>query len=223
MCGRYSLTKPIKTIKEHFQAMTVFLDHSPRYNIAPSQTAPVVIQGDQDLELHGMRWGLIPSWAKEAKIGHRMINARSETVDQKPSFRSSFKQRRCLIPTDGFFEWRVHENDKRPQYIHLNSDGLFAFAGLWSEWNEGEKILQTFTILTTQANRQLKPIHERMPVILSEDTYLSWLDRQSSPDLLKTLLLPYPEGLLTHHEISKKINSPKNDTPDCLEAITETS
>jgi putative SOS response-associated peptidase YedK len=219
MCGRYSLTKPIKTLKEHFQAIAVEMDHDARYNIAPSQSAPIVITGEQGSEIHALRWGLIPSWAKDPSLGNRMINARAETVHEKPSFRSSLKKRRCLVPVDGFYEWQVRDKEKIPQYIRLRTGGLFAFAGLWSEWDSGTEILRTFTIITTSANRDLESVHHRMPVILHPEHYQDWM--ASSSDNYLKLLKPLDEGLLDHYAISKTVNSPKNDSEECIAPVAE--
>ena len=216
MCGRYSLTQPIKTLKEHFQAIAVELEHDARYNIAPSQSVPIVIAGEQGREIHALRWGLVPSWSKNPDMGHRLINARSETVADKPSFRSSFKKRRCLVPTDGFYEWQVGDEGKIPQYIRMRTGGMFAFAGLWSEWDSGQEILRTFTIITTGANHDLESVHHRMPVILMPDQYDAWLLPKTSPEELKKLMNPLEEGLLDHYKISKTVNSPKNDSEECL-------
>ncbi len=219
MCGRYSQTKPIKTLKEHFQAIALEMDEEERYNIAPSQSVPVVIAGDQGREIHTMRWGLIPSWAKDSALGNKLINARAETVHEKPSVKSSFKQRRCLVPTDGFYEWQVRDAGKFPQYIRLRTGGLFAFAGLWSEWDSGKEILQTFTIITITANRDLESVHHRMPVILMPENYENWLAPASKefPGLMK----PLGDGLLDHYEISKTVNSPKNDSEECITPVSE--
>lgn len=219
MCGRYTLTKPIKTLKEHFQAIAVAMEHDKRYNIAPSQAVPIVIAGKRKREIHTMRWGLIPSWSKDPALGNRLINARAETVHEKPSFKSSFKNRRCLVPADGFYEWQTREEGKFPQYIRLRTGELFAFAGLWSEWDSGEEILQTFTIITTRANRELASLHHRMPVILSPGEYDRWLDGSASD--LHRLLRPLEEGLLEHYEISKTVNSPKNDSEACIQPLSE--
>ncbi len=219
MCGRYSLTKPIKTLKEHFQAIAVALEHDKHYNIAPSQRVPVILAGAQGREIHALRWGLIPSWAKDPDMGNRLINARAETVHEKPSFRSSFRKRRCLVPADGFYEWQVRDQGKFPQYIRMRTGGLFAFAGLWSEWDSGQETLRTFTIITTTANRELESIHHRMPVILLPEQYDGWMDPETSSDPLKNILRPLGEGLLDHYEISKTVNSPKNDGEDCIQPL----
>ena len=221
MCGRYSLTKPIKTLKEHFQAIAFELEHGPRYNIAPSQRAPVILAGSQGREIHALRWGLIPSWAKDPDMGNRLINARAETVHEKPSFRSSFRKRRCLVPADGFYEWQVRDEGKFPQYIRLRTGGLFAFAGLWSEWDSGQETLRTFTIITTAANRELEPIHQRMPVILLPEQYDRWMSADTSSEQIITLLRPFGEGMLEHYEISKTVNSPKNDGEKCIIPVSE--
>lgn len=217
MCGRYSLTKPIKTLKEHFQAIAMEMDHNKRYNIAPSQSVPIVVAREQQRELHAMRWGLIPAWAKDPALGNKLINARAETVHEKPSFKSSLKNRRCLVPADGFYEWQARDKGRVPQYIRLHTSGLFTFAGLWSEWDSGTEILQTFTIITTNANKELEPVHHRMPVILIPQDYDRWLT-PSSQDL-KNLLKPLGEGLLDHYEISKTVNSPKNDSEECFQPL----
>jgi len=166
-----------------------------------------------------MRWGLIPSWAKDPALGNKLINARAETVHEKPSFRSSFRKRRCLVPAAGLYEWQVRDKGKVPQCIQLRTGGLFAFAGLWSEWDSGKEILQTFTIITTAANRELESIHQRMPVILMPQNYDGWL--ATSPQDPKNLLKPLEEGLLEHYEISKTVNSPKNDNEECIQSIAE--
>ena len=219
MCGRYSLTKPIKTLKEHFQAIAVKMDHDKRYNIAPSQSVPIVVAGEQGAEIHAMRWGLIPSWAKDPAFGNKLINARAETVHEKPSFKPSMKNRRCLVPADGFYEWQVSGKEKSPQYIRMHTGGLFAFAGLWSEWDSDKEILQTFTIITTNANRELESIHHRMPVILMPQDYENWLAPSSKG--FHNLMKPLGDGLLDHYEISKTVNSPKNDSEDCIKPLAD--
>ena len=217
MCGRYSLTRPIKTIAEHFGAREIPWEAPPRYNVAPSQILPVVIQGPEGRRLDRMRWGLVPSWARSPEIGNRMINARSETVTEKPAFRNSFKSRRCLVPADGFYEWRREAEGKTPYYIRLKTGDLFAFAGLWAEWNANGTPLRTYTILTAPANRRLQPLHERMPVILLPGQYDLWMQAGAPPDSLKSLLAPLEQDLLEFYPVSRHVNSPKNDDPECLQ------
>ena len=181
MCGRYTLAKPLKGIQSHFGPLHINLEYRPSYNIAPSQLSPVVINNSEQRELTAMKWGLVPSWAKDEKM--KLINARSETAHEKPSFKNSLRNKRCLIPADGFLEWRGTE--KQPCYIYLKDQALFAFAGLWSTWNSPEGVsLNTYSILTTAANEKLTPIHARMPVILPSEQYETWLAPDSSLDAL---------------------------------------
>jgi putative SOS response-associated peptidase YedK len=198
----------------------------PRYNIAPSQNHPVVIINQDQRELTMMRWGLIPPWAKDISIGYRMINARAETVAEKASFKKPFKDKRCLVLADGFYEWKkTDKKNKIPYYFMLKSKQPFAFAGLWEQWKnpEGEKIL-SFTIITTKANELMEPIHDRMPVILKENVETQWLDPENKDtDKLLSLLQPYPGGLMLAYRVSPIVNAPKNDTPECIEPITEGS
>jgi putative SOS response-associated peptidase YedK len=198
----------------------------PRYNLAPGQDAPVIIQ-EKSRVLKLMHWGLVPSWAKETSTGYKMINARAETLTQKPSFKKSFQRRRCLVPADGFYEWRKNGGRaKTPLRFVLKSGEPFAFAGLWDIWQgsdedetEGNNRLPllSFTIITTEANDLIRPIHDRMPVILQPKDEDAWLD----PDLkdvnkLVSLLVPYPSDKMMGYEVSSLVNSPKNDTPECL-------
>ncbi|MDX1387432.1 MAG: SOS response-associated peptidase [bacterium] len=220
MCGRYTNTISIKKLAERFGFNTLGDDFRPRYNIAPGQMAPVVLRRSPN-QLQMMRWGLVPFWAKEEKIGYKMINARGETVDSKPSFRGPFRKRRCLVLADGFYEWQAVPGAKKkiPMRIVLKDRAPFGFAGLWDEWNssEGQK-LHTFTIITTEANAKLKKIHDRMPVILRPEDEPVWLDTDLK-DLkkLKALIKPYPEKEMSYYPVGTLVNSPKNDVPECLE------
>ena len=217
MCGRYTLAKPLKGIDSHFGPLHINLEYRPSYNIAPSQLSPVVINNSDQREMTAMKWGLVPSWAKDEKM--KFINARSETVHEKPSFKSSLRNKRCLIPADGFIEWRGTE--KQPYYIYLKDQALFAFAGLWSTWNnpKGES-LNTYSILTTAANEKLTPIHARMPIILPSEKYESWLAPDSGFDVLRGLLTAYyPSEEFGFHPISKEVNSPKNNFPEILQSL----
>lgn len=216
MCGRYTLTKPLKSIASHFNPITVKTDHRERYNIAPSQVAPIVITANNQRELHSMQWGLIPSWMKEKKSGSGFINARAETVHQKPSFRSSFKGKRCLVPADGYIEWVKTESGKTPYYIFLPSKEIFSFAGLWSAVQNETEPLFTFSIITTDASPSIQSIHPRMPVILLPDQYESWLNAESQPEDLRNMLVPFSSIPIESRKISQAINSPRNDNPECL-------
>ena len=226
MCGRITLT----TDKDDLQSRFGYVDLSgtlftPRYNIAPTQTHPIVRVDEDRRVLVMMRWGLVPFWAKDVKTGYMMINAKSETLTEKASFRTPFKKRRCLVLADGFYEWTHSENKgaKQPYRFVLTTRQPFAFAGLWDEWQspEGEKLF-TFTIITTNANELMKPIHDRMPVILHEKDEGMWLDPQlNDTEKLSTLLKPYPSNEMEAYKVSTFVNSPKNESPKCIEPIGE--
>lgn len=223
MCGRYTQTQELKALQSRFD-FVVGEDNpppllQPRYNLAPGQVAPVVVrEGSKVLKL--MKWGLIPSWAKEASIGYKMINARAETVAQKPSFKKSLKYKRCLVVADGFYEWRKGEGgrSKIPIYLTLKQREPFAFAGLWDTWqNPDGGELESFTIITTEANAFVRPIHDRMPVILRREEEDIWLDPNlKEVDRLVSLLRPYPSEGMEGYEVSTLVNSPKHDTPECI-------
>ena len=217
MCGRFALKAPPRTIQKHFHlSETVTL--SPRYNIAPSQTIAVVrhLQGKNARQLDMLRWGLIPGWAKDEKIGYKTINARAETLAQKPSFRAAFKKRRCLIAADGLYEWKHAGKIKQPFYIHLIDNSVFAFAGLWESWHSPEgSTIESCTIITTTPNELLGEIHDRMPVILPPVQYETWLQSTTQEQTLQELLKPYPAHEMKAYRVGTEVNSPKNDSPDC--------
>ncbi|RKU05758.1 hypothetical protein C6502_22795 [Candidatus Poribacteria bacterium] len=222
MCGRFTLKTDPETLTETFPGFTTPAadEMSPRYNIAPSQQVAVVANnGDNNVEF--FQWGLIPSWAKDPKIGNRMINARSETLAEKPSFRTPYKRRRCLILTDGFYEWKAEPGSKTktPHYIRLKSEKPFAFAGLWEAWspNIDDDPLLSCTIITTSPNSLMETIHRRMPVILEPDSYQQWLDpSDQSPTQLDGLLKSYPAEEMEAYPVSRLVNRPSNDSPDCI-------
>jgi putative SOS response-associated peptidase YedK len=219
MCGRFTLTTPMPVLAELF----LFAEAAapgPRYNIAPTQTVATVRapSGIDKRELAFLRWGLVPSWADDPAIGNRLINARSVTAASKPSFRSAFKHRRCLVLADGFYEWQKLGNRKQPHYFRLRDGKPFAFAGLWERWEKGGEPVETCTILTTEANEVLRPVHERMPVILEAKDYDLWLDpAPQKPELLQALLRPNPAGEMTSYPVSPVVNNPGKDTPRCIE------
>jgi len=216
MCGRYVLSVEAGVIQREFNLETIPQLES-RFNIAPSQPVPI-ITNDAPHDLTLVKWGLVPSWAKDAKIGYRMINARSETVAEKPSFRAAFKRRRCLIPASGFYEWVKADDGKQPHYIYVQDEPVFAFAGLWEVWNSPEgDMLWTCTILTTEANEAIQDLHHRMPVILNAQTREIWLDNDSDRGELETIMQPYPAEAMAHYPVSKAVNSPKNDNPNLIE------
>jgi putative SOS response-associated peptidase YedK len=225
MCGRYSITVLLNELRERFGFETDLESLVPRYNLAPSQDAPVIIAGDGGKVLRRMRWGLIPSWADNPKIGNRLINARSETAAEKPSFRAAFRRRRCLVPADGFYEWKKNPetSKKTPMRITLAEGEPFAFAGLWETWTaSGGDPTETFTILTTSPNELLGTIHHRMPVILKRSAENIWIDpEKEDPQELTSLLRPYPAEEMMAYPVSTVVNSPANDLPACLEETGE--
>ena len=222
MCGRFTLIRPDKVIAEQFQ-LPQMPSLSPRYNIAPTQPVAAVRQskdGSQELAL--LHWGLIPFWAKDPGIGARMINARSETVAEKPAFRAAFRQRRCLVLADGFYEWQPQEGGKQPFYIHLRDSSPFAFAGLWEHWEKaGGTTIDSCAVLTTEPNELLRPIHNRMPVILPVQDYDLWLDPAAQKtEALQALLRPYPAPEMRAYPVSTWVNKPQNNSPQCIEPLS---
>jgi putative SOS response-associated peptidase YedK len=216
MCGRYTQTKPPGEIKRQLAFIGDEALLQPRYNIAPAQAAPVILASR---ELTLMRWGLVPLWAKEAQIGNRMINARAETVQDKPAFKRLLGHRRCLVPADGFYEWQGAGRARQPFRFRLKSDAPFAFAGLWDQWHAPEgHALNTFTILTTTANEVVRPVHDRMPVMLGPDGCEQWLAPSAQPsESLLRLLTPFPPDLMMCYPVSPLVNSPKFDGPECIQ------
>jgi putative SOS response-associated peptidase YedK len=222
MCGRFTLTADINALQMAFPWIEIPQGMQPRYNISPSQPVAVV-PNDGKHKLDFFNWGLIPSWAKDPAIGNRMINARSETLAEKPSFRSAFKRRRCLVLADGFYEWKVNPSgkSKAPFYIKLKDNRAFAFAGLWEIWQakDGSEI-RSCTIITTEPNEMLAPIHNRMPVILPPERYPDWLlPEETKPDQLSPYLKPYSSAEMVAFAVSNLINNPKNDLPACVQAL----
>jgi len=220
MCGRYAVTVDSDAIQQAFSLDSV-IDFAPRYNIAPTQYAPI-ITNEHPKTLSLYKWGLVPSWAKDAAIGNKMINARADGVAEKPSYRSAFKRRRCLVPVTGFYEWQKGDGKaKTPMYIQLKDAELFALAGLWEVWHspEGDE-LRTFTIITTDANEFMSPIHNRMPVILHKADYDLWLDPNDVPaQVLQPLLRPYEAAKMTAYEVSRAVNTPSIDEPDLVQPV----
>ena len=215
MCGRFTLTADMNILQESFPWLNIPEGLGPRYNIAPTQPVAVV-PNDGKNKLDFFTWGLIPSWSKDPKIGSRMINARAETLAEKPSFRTAFKRRRCLILADGFYEWWQEGKGlpKTPMYIKLASSKPFAFAGLWESWNskDGSNILSC-TIITTRPNAMVEKIHNRMPVILPDDTYPLWLEQgEADTTRLSDLLVPYTKEEMVAYPVSRAVNSPQNDS-----------
>ena len=220
MCGRFTLSQSAEAIASVFQLNQV-PTIEPRYNIAPTQPVATVLQTSaRERQFQLLRWGLIPAWAKDATMGSRLINARAETVAEKPSFRSAFRHRRCLVIADGFYEWRRQDGKKQPFYFRMKNQQPFAFAGLWEHWQDpkGEAI-NSCTILTTEANELLQQIHQRMPVILNPKDYDMWLDPTMQIEQLQQLLQPYSSTAMTSYPVSTKVNKPTNDTPELINSL----
>lgn len=220
MCGRYALALNAEVIAEAFRCAAAGISSfKPSFNIAPTHFAPVIRQRNSERTATLLKWGLIPSWAKDPSIGSRMINARSETVAEKPSFRSAYKTRRCIVPASAFFEWRSMSDGKQPYAFSAVDSSVLAFAGLWERWGEGDTLVESFTIITTAANALLGQLHDRMPVILDTTGVTLWLDGDASPEALAALLVPMADGELDATAVSRKVNSPANNSPDLLEPI----
>jgi putative SOS response-associated peptidase YedK len=222
MCGRFTLTADPNDLREAFPWVNIPEGVGPRYNIAPSQPV-AVIPNDGKNQLDFFVWGLIPSWAKDPAIGNRMINARAETISEKPSFRTAFRRRRCLIPASGFFEWKQEpgRKTKTPMYIRLKSGKPFALAGLWERWDapDGSTVFSC-AIVTTQPNELMQVIHNRMPVILPSQSYSLWVNPTEPPlPKLTELLKPYPASEMIAYPVSTLVNSPANDLPTCIEPV----
>ncbi len=221
MCGRvasYFTWEQIKALAEPFWMPSEGNDPEPSWNVAPTQQAPVIRITDGKPECLEARWGLIPFWAKDLKIGARMINARAETVAEKPAFRSAFKKRRCIIPISGFYEWQKQTaGAKVPHYITRADDNPMLLAGLWEYWDRGAEPIESFTIITTDANEFMSPIHDRMPVILEPERVSAWLSPQTSAEEAQTLLVRAPDGVLEAHPVSTTVNSPRNNGPELIQ------
>ncbi len=225
MCGRITLSKPKKIKAKDLKVPQAEVDRlKPRYNVVPSNPVAAILN-EKTRRIEPLRWGLIPSWAKDETIGARMINARAETIAEKPSFKGLLNKHRCLILADGFYEWAEGPSGKQPYFIHLKSDEAFTLAGLWSHWTnaKGQEI-KTCTIITCGPNSLMEKIHNRMPVILDGKAREAWLDPDNKEGAALTALLqPYSAKEMQAYPVSKLVNSPQNDTEDCLKPISLTS
>lgn len=215
MCGRFAIFSSLKGAMAFIRYVDELGGFDGTFNAAPGQMVPVLSTGGPQPRLSLMKWGLVPFWSKDEKIGYKLINARSETVGGKPGFRAAYQRRRCVIPANGFYEWKKPE--KQPYFIHLQDRPLFFFAGLWESWKKdsASEPLETFTILTTEPHPKMKDIHNRMPVILSEGEEIHWLEPEKEA---AQLLQPYPGDDLIFHPVSRKVNSPGNDFPELIQA-----
>ncbi|CAH2716035.1 SOS response-associated protein YedK [Neobacillus rhizosphaerae] len=224
MCGRFTLTATFEEIIDRFDIQSFMEEelYSPSYNIAPSQAVLAVINDGKSNRMGFLKWGLVPSWAKDRAIGNKMINARSESLTEKPSFRNAFKKKRCLVIADSFYEWKRHEDKtKTPMRIKLKSDEMFAMAGIWEGWKSPEgKTLYTCSVITTGPNDLMKGIHDRMPVILKPEDEKIWLDPSiSDSKFLHQFLVPFDDNLMETYEVSSLVNSPKNNSVNLIQKI----
>ena len=223
MCGRFVGYRSIRELEAYFPIDKVACQAAENFNVAPSQEILTIVRQKEENWLDKFHWGLVPFWAKDISIGNKMINARAESVAEKPSFRNAFKKRRCLIPADGFYEWKGPKGDKQPMFITLPDKTPFAFAGLWETWNDKDapdSIYKSCTIITTQASDSMRPIHHRMPVILKLQIYETWLDPGNQDvtalnEILKNEIITE----LTSYPVSKEVNSTRNNDPSCIEPI----
>lgn len=223
MCGRFTLTATFEELIDRFNIES-FLpeeDYLPNYNVAPSQSVLVVINNGFINKMGYLRWGLIPPWGKDMKIGYKMINARAETLMEKPSFRNAYRNKRCLIIADSFYEWkRQDEKEKTPMRIKMKTDDVFAMAGLWEKWESPEgKSIFSCTVITTEANELVKDIHNRMPVILRPEEEKMWLNPDTNYNELNPLLKPFNMELMEAYEVSTMVNSPKNNSVELIQKI----
>ena len=223
MCGRFSQFHSWQEVHAYLNIFGAARNLPARYNIAPSQGILAVRAaadgGDGAREAAVLRWGLVPSWAKDPAIGNRMINARAETIAEKPSFRAAFRRRRCLSPADGFYEWQKLDGAKQPHHISATDGATLAFAGLWEHWRDSAgTVIESCTIITTEANARLRPLHHRMPVILEPAHHEFWLQAaETAVDMLHPLLAPCPADRLVARPVSKHVNDPRHDDPSCLD------
>jgi putative SOS response-associated peptidase YedK len=221
MCGRFASSAKKKDIEKEFKVKIRNSNRAaPRYNIAPTQMISAIAEIENTRKISLFKWGLIPSWAKDDSIGSKLINARAETLTEKPSFREAFAQRRCIIPASGFYEWqKTLKGAKQPFYFYLEAKEVFGFAGLWEEWldRDSGELTKTCTIITTEANEVLKPIHDRMPVILKSGDYDFWLDEKvKDTSKLQNLLVPYPAEEMHSHAVSRSVNNPAVNSEELI-------
>jgi putative SOS response-associated peptidase YedK len=225
MCGRYTLHQKSKDISKRFNVAAP-QDIHDNFNVAPGQIMPIVTETEAGRQLELMKWGLVPAWAKDPKIGYKLINARAETMFEKPMWRNAIRKRRCLVPADGFYEWKKLTDDKKarkqPYYIHPKQTELFAFAGIWESWHDAEGMeWKTYSIITTEPNKEMADIHDRMPVILHKEDESSWLDPSHNNDqsAIESLLHPYEDNGLDFYEVSPDVNSPRNNDKHLIYAL----
>lgn len=220
MCGRFTLYHSTQQVVNRFGVEEVIFEISPRYNIAPSQQVAAIVNLNGHRVLTSFKWGLVPSWAKDPAVGNRMINARGETLAEKPSFKAALLRRRCIVPADGFYEWIGTSGKRQPVYVHRPAGELFALAGLWEEWSDPTTgiPLKTCTIITVPPNKFVARLHHRMAAILAPEDELRWLKNHDDINELLAMLKPYT-GKLESYEVSSSVNSPLYDKPECISPL----
>jgi len=224
MCGRSTLHDAPTNILERFSLPPVLPGFVPRYNIAPTQQQwTIAMDNDGSPAARQMRWGLIPSWANDPSVGHRMINARAESLTERAAFSTPLRTQRCLILADGYYEWRAEGKAKIPMYFRLADGRAFALAGLWDRWEKGDAPLETCTVITTSAGRRTLPVHHRMPALLVDDAATAWLDGSARQSDLLSLLAPYDREDLEMYEVGRHVNNPANDSPECIRRVSAES
>jgi len=222
MCGRYMLARDAQSLADEF-GITAPERLAPRYNIAPTQPALIVREVDRRRVATLVRWGLVPFWADDIAIGNRMINARAETVAEKPAFRAAFRRRRCLVPADGYYEWQTRDGRKQPYLIAPADGGCFALAGLWELWQRDGNELETMSLLTCGANQTLSAIHDRMPVVIARADYATWLAVDTPAKQLQALLQPAADDAFVPRAVSTRVNSPRHDDAECIAPLMPTA
>lgn len=218
MCGRFSLVTGADHLHDYYGVVNAEMFTGSRFNVAPNQQVAAIVNVDGERHLEYFRWGLIPHWSRGKKLKYSTINARVETVEGKPAFRDAFRRHRCIIPADGFYEWQGAEGHKHPWRIEpADRNELFSFAGLWDVWEGEGEVIRSCTILVREANEQIKPIHERMPVMLPKESWDNWLGRDASPDMLRKIILKQNNEPLQLYRVSSYVNNPQHDDPMCLQ------
>lgn len=222
MCGRYVLTAPISQLYEIYGATPDGdCDFNSSYNVFPTRPEPIILQQNKDRIIRSHRWGLVPEWSDGPTPKYWMINARSETLAEKPAFRDAYKKRRCVVPVNGFYEWKQTPDGKQPFYIYLDEGNLISLAGLYEHWGSGADKIDSFTIITTSPNKEMQGIHDRMPAILMDYELDYWLDPDNQDTKsLQELLRPYPDDQIQYHPVSKEVNSPRNQGEELIEPVT---
>ena len=217
MCGRFSLVTDADQLMDYYGLVSLRISLLPRFNIAPTQHVAVIVAVDGERHLEYFHWGLIPSWAKDRKLAYSTINARAETVESKPAFRSAFRHRRCIIPADGFYEWHGKAGQKESwRIVPKGENEFFSLAGLWETWEGEGEVIRSCTIIVGEANALLQPIHDRMPVMLPRESWSAWLDPSTPLEAVRQLLQPPPARGMRAYRVSSHVNNPKNDDPECL-------